>query len=97
MTGIDNNGNGNTNDFIGTLNWNGANSVTMRSLINVTGTITQPTNFPGTYTVSSNGRVVGSFNNISNNLVFYMISPTDAYILENDTNIEIYGNMTKQQ
>jgi hypothetical protein len=97
MTGIDNNGNGNTNDFVGTLNWNGTSSVTMRALINVTGTINQPTNFSGTYTVSNNGRVVGSFNNISNNIVFYMISSTDAYILENDTNIEIYGNMTKQQ
>jgi hypothetical protein len=97
MTGIDNNGSGNTNDFVGTLNWNGTSSVTMRALINVTGTINPPTNFSGTYTVSSNGRVVGSFNNISNNIVFYMISSTDAYILENDTNIEVYGNMTKQQ
>jgi hypothetical protein len=97
MTGIDGTGTGDTNDFVGTLQWNGTSGVTMRALINVTGAINQPANFPGTYTVSSNGRVVGSFNNISNNLVFYMISPTDAYILENDTNIEIYGNMTKQQ
>lgn len=97
MTGIDGTGSGDTNDFVGTLQWNGTSGVTMRALINVTGVINQPANFPGTYTVSSNGRVVGSFNNISNNLVFYMISPTDAYILENDTNIEIYGNMTKQQ
>jgi hypothetical protein len=97
MTGIDGTAGGDTNDFVGTLSWNGTSSVTMRTIVNVTGSITNPTNFPGTYTVSSNGRAVGSLNGISNNLVFYLISPTDAYILENDTNIEIQGSMSKQQ
>jgi len=96
LTGIDGTGVGDTNDFVGTLTWNGTSTVNMQTVANITGTISQPTPFAGTYTVTSNGRAVASVNQVSNNLVFYMISSTDAYILQNDTNIQIQGSMTKQ-
>ena len=33
---------------------------------------------------------------LSNNLVFYMISGNDGYVLQADTGTEIDGNMSKQ-
>ena len=38
----------------------------------------------------------GAISGLSNNLVFYLISGSDAYILQNDTGTEIDGVMSKQ-
>ena len=96
LTGLDGTTSLVTNDFVGTLKWDGAGGVTSRTVLNVNGTATQPPTATGTYTTGSNGRVVASINGISNNLVFYMISPTDAYLIQNDTNVELHGAMSKQ-
>jgi hypothetical protein len=97
LTGLDGSGSSLvTNDFVGTLKWDGAGGVTSRTVLNVNGTATQPPSATGTYTTGSNGRVVASINGISNNLVFYMISPTDAYLIQNDANVQLHGAMSKQ-
>jgi hypothetical protein len=51
----------------------------------------------GSYSVTSNGRVTGSINNLSGNLVFYLVSGSSGYILQNDTGFQISGAMTEQQ
>jgi hypothetical protein len=96
LTGLDGTSSLLTNDFVGTLKWDGTSAITGRNVLNLNGAPGQPTNTSGTYTVSSNGRVLASINGISNNVVFYMISPTDAYLVQNDANVELHGAMSKQ-
>jgi len=85
-----------TNDFVGTLKLDGAGAITGSTVLNLSGVASKPFALTGTYTVSSNGRVVAGVNGISNNLVLYMISPTDAYLIQNDSNVELHGAMSKQ-
>jgi hypothetical protein len=51
----------------------------------------------GRYSVSSNGRTTGSINTLSNNLVFYLVSGSDAYVVQNDSGVQIDGTVSKQQ
>ena len=83
-------------DRVGTLQWDGAGSLTLDEFINRSGTTQTPGFISGTYSVASNGRASGAINGLSNNLVFYLISGSDAYILQNDTGTEIDGVMSKQ-
>jgi hypothetical protein len=84
-----------TKDRVGTLLWNGRGGVTLREFANASG-LTSTSTLSGTYTVSSQGRVVAPVSALSNNLVFYLVSANDAYILQNDTGVEILGVMSKQ-
>jgi len=88
-----------TNDLTGTLTGNGSGTLNMVLLPNVNGQIpaqNQTQSFSGTYTVSNNGRVVGSLNNFSSNLIMYMVSSSQAYIIQTDSNVELHGAMTLQ-
>jgi len=92
----------NPKDRVGTLQWDGNGKLTLNEFVNAAG-VTNIFVLPGTYSVSSNGRTTGSVSNLSSNLVFYLISgsPTNtnapnAYILQNDTNVEVNGTMSKQ-
>jgi hypothetical protein len=58
--------------------------------------ITVPIVLSGSYSVSSNGRATGSLNTLSNNLVFYLVSGSDAYVVQNDTGVQIDGTVSKQ-
>jgi len=81
---------------VGTLQWDGAGNLTLDEFINRSGT-TQASGFiTGTYSVASNGRASGAISGLSNNLVFYLISGSDGYILQNDTGTEIDGALSKQ-
>ena len=91
MDGIDTG----TKDRVGTFLWNGNGGVTVRELANASG-FTSTSTLSGNYSVSSNGRAVTQVNSLSNNLVFYLISGNDAYILQNDPGVEISGVMSKQ-
>ena len=83
-------------DRVGTLQWDGAGNLTLNEFINRSGT-TQTSGFiTGTYSVASNGRASGAISGLSNNLVFYLISGSDEYILQNDSGTEIDGVMGKQ-
>ncbi len=92
----------NPKDRVGTLQWDGNGKLTLNEFVNAAG-VTNIFVLPGTYSVSSNGRTTGSVSNLSSNLVFYLISgsPTNtnapnAYILQNDINVEVNGTMSKQ-
>lgn len=50
----------------------------------------------GTYSVASNGRVSAAISNISNNVIIYLISGNDGYVIQNDAGVEIGGSMSKQ-
>ncbi len=60
------------------------------------GTINDPPTLQGSYQVQSNGRVAGIINSLSNNLVIYLISPSQAYLLQNDLGVENSGQLTLQ-
>ena len=60
------------------------------------GLINDPGTLSGNYTVDSNGRVAATINSVSSNLVMYMVSPGQAYILQNDSGVEISGTVTLQ-
>jgi hypothetical protein len=46
--------------------------------------------------VGSNGRVAATISSVSSNLVLYMVSPSQAYILQNDPATEISGTIQLQ-
>jgi len=81
----------------GTLTWNEtANSGQPGS---PPATLNQPGNLSGTYSVASNGRTTATVNNLSinsNDIVFYLVSSSKAYMLQNDTGVEIVGTMAAQ-
>jgi hypothetical protein len=59
--------------------------------------VTSPIYLQGTYTVDTNGRGTASVNNLSNNLVLYMVSPNQAYILQGDSGVQMFGPVQLQQ
>ena len=87
----------NTFDRVATLQWNGSGGLTLNEAVNVGGTLNVPGPLTGTYSVSSDGRTTSTINSLSNNLVFYLVSGNDAYILQADTGAEIDGVVSKQQ
>jgi len=60
------------------------------------GLINDPGTLSGNYTVDGNGRVAAAVNTVSSNLVMYMVSPGQGYILQNDPGVEISGKVTLQ-
>jgi hypothetical protein len=50
----------------------------------------------GNYSVSGNGRATASINSLSSNVVLYMVSSNQAYMLQNDTGVEVSGQVTLQ-
>jgi hypothetical protein len=56
---------------------------------NLPGLINDPGTLPGTYQVRNDGRVTAAVNTVSSNLILYMVSPGQAYILQNDPDVEI--------
>ncbi len=83
-------------DRVGTLQWDGSGKLTLNAFVNAGGVINVPVLISGNYAVSGNGRAGGSLSGLSNNLVFYLISGTDAYVVQNDPGVQISGSMSKQ-
>jgi len=89
-------------DRLGTLTWDGTNKLTLNEVANSSATgqgAISPGVLTGSYSVSSNGRAVGTINNLSltnNDLVFYLISGSDAYLLQNDSGVQINGMISLQ-
>jgi hypothetical protein len=77
-----------TSDANGNLGW--------AELVNSGGTINTPGCLAGTYTVATNGRVAVSVTSLSGNLVFYMISPNEAYLLQGDSSTQVSGGSAVQ-
>jgi hypothetical protein len=87
---------GGAKDRVGTLQWDGSGNLTLNEFTNAAGVINVPILLSGNYSVSGNGRTAGSLTALSNNLVFYLISGNDAYVVQNDPGVQIVGTMSKQ-
>jgi hypothetical protein len=89
-------------DRLGTLTWDGTSKLTLNEVANSSATgqgAISPGVLTGNYSVSSNGRAVGTISNLSltnNDLVFYLISGGDAYLLQNDSGVQINGMISLQ-
>jgi hypothetical protein len=84
-------------DRVGTLQWDGSGKLTLNEFTNASGTITVPIVLSGSYSVATNGRTTGSISSLSNNLIFYLVSGSNAYVVQNDTGVQIDGTLSKQQ
>lgn len=84
-------------DRVGTLQWDGSGKLVLNEFTNANGTITVPIVLSGSYSVANNGRTTGSINTLSNNLIFYLVSGSNAYVVQNDTGVQIDGTLSKQQ
>jgi hypothetical protein len=83
-------------DRTGTLTSDGNGNLGWAEVVNTGGTINVPGCLSGTYTVGTNGRVAASVSNLSGNLVFYMVSPSKAYLLQGDPSTQIGGGSSIQ-
>lgn len=86
-------------DRVGWINGDGAGNVTWFEAVNSTGTYNVPGSLSGTYSVATNGRATATINGLSqasNDIVMYMVSPSQAYILQDFTGYEIIGAMDLQ-
>jgi hypothetical protein len=95
-----------TNNYltrVGTFIPDGNGNVTLNELVNAF-TVTGGASFnspslTGTYTVGSNGRVAATIvpsTSPNIDLVLYMVSPNQAYILQGDTGFEVSGSVALQ-
>ena len=87
-------------DRVGTLQWDGKGHLTLNEAVNSGSGVQSGVVLSGNYSVDSNGRAIGTINNLSlsnGDMVFYLVSGNDAYVLENDPGTEISGKMSKQQ
>ena len=94
MDGFDGGG---AKDRVGTLQWDGSGKLVLNEFTNAAGVINVPVILSGNYAVSANGRAGASLNTLSNNLIFYLVSGNDAYVIQNDSGVEISGTISKQQ
>jgi len=85
---------------VGTLKWDGSGHLTLNEAVNSGGQgATSPGILTGSYSVTSNGRASGTINGLSESngdLVFYLVSGSNAYTIENDPGVEINGTIAKQ-
>ncbi len=88
---------GGAKDRVGTLQWDGSGKLILNEFTNAAGVVNVPVILSGNYAVSANGRTGGSLGSLSNNLIFYLISGSDAYVIQNDAGVEINGTISKQQ
>jgi hypothetical protein len=89
----------NTLDRVATLQWNGSGGLILNEFINLLGSTNTPGFLSGSYSVSSNGRATGKINGTGNNInfAFYLISGSQAYVLQTDANTEVDGTTQLQQ
>jgi hypothetical protein len=83
-------------DRTGTLSADGKGNLGWAEVANSGGSINTPGCLSGTYTVATNGRVLASINNLSPNMVFYLVSPSKSYVLQGDASTEMFGGTTLQ-
>jgi hypothetical protein len=87
-------------DRVGTLQWDGSGNLKLNEFVNDTGSTNSPGLLTGTYSVAANGRATGNINTLSvnsNDLIFYMISNTDGYVLQEDPGTELIGRISQQR
>jgi hypothetical protein len=84
-------------DRVGTLQADGNGRLTLNEVANAGGAISVPGPLSGTYSVSTNGRTTASISSLSSNLILYLVSSNDAYMVQSDSGTEISGTISKQQ
>jgi len=88
---------GGAKDRVGTLQWDGSGGLVLNEFTNAAGVINVPVILSGNYAVSGNGRTGASIGSLSNNLIFYLVSANDAYIVQADSGVALNGTISKQQ
>lgn len=88
-----------TLDRVATLQFDGKGGLTLNEFVNSNGSSSSTGFLSGTYTTSSNGRITGTVTGAANNvgLSMYLVSNSNAYILDNDTGFELDGQINVQQ
>src|SRR4029079_2228401 len=87
---------------VGVAQFDGASKVTINELANASdpnfGGINAPGILSGTYTVSSNGRIVAGAGNAGGgfDVVMYGVSGSQAYALQNDAGVITSGTFERQ-
>jgi hypothetical protein len=85
---------------VGWIIWNGSGTLTWNEAMNNSSSGSGSSeNLSGTYSVANNGRTTATVNNLSinsNDIVVYLVSNSKAYMLQNDTGVEIVGTMATQ-
>jgi hypothetical protein len=84
---------------VGTLQFDGSSKLVLIELANdaASGSGAQsPGAMSGTYSVSSNGRVIGSISGSSLNVVMYAVSGSNAYALQTDAGTNTSGTIELQ-
>ena len=86
-------------DRVGTFIPDGSSKLDLNETVNSSGNVISGQVFAGTFQVSNNGRATATINQVSltnNDFVFYLISGSDAYVLQNDLGVQISGTISKQ-
>jgi len=86
-------------DRVGTFIPDGSGKLFLNESVNSSGTVAGGQVFSGTYSVAANGRAAATINQVSltqNDFVFYLISGSDAYVLQNAAGVQISGMVSRQ-
>jgi hypothetical protein len=88
-----------TLDRVATLQFDGKGGLILNEFVNSNGSSSTSGFLSGTYTTSSNGRITGTITGATNNvgLSMYLVSNSNAYIIDNDTGFELSGQINLQQ
>jgi hypothetical protein len=81
----------------GTIIPDGKGNISLNDFaVNRTGSLNNAGFLTGTYSTSSNGRVAGPVNGLTNALVIYMVSSSQGYLLLGDAGAEVAGQVALQ-
>ncbi|MGA2695749.1 MAG: hypothetical protein ABSE92_06790 [Terriglobales bacterium] len=86
-------------DRVGWISGDGGGNMSWYEGVNSSGTYGNPGTLTGTYSVATNGRATATINGLSqgsNDLVFYLVSGSQAYILQDFSGYEVIGAMDLQ-
>ncbi len=82
---------------MGTLQWDGSGKLILNEFTNASGIDHGADHTFRKLRGFGNGRTRGSISSLSNNLIFYLVSGNDAYMVQTDTGVQINGTISKQQ
>jgi hypothetical protein len=88
-------------DRVGWLQSDGSSAVSLSEAVNDSGAGGQTSGtLTGSYSVATNGRATATINTFSenpNDVIMYLVSGTEGYVLQSDSGLEIGGKMSLQQ
>ena len=85
---------------VGTLQFDGSSKITLNELANASGSGVggqSPGILTGSYSVASNGRIVGNLSSNTLDLVMYAVSGSQAYVMQQDGGLVTSGTVELQQ